>query len=115
MNKPFQLGYKEGILSERARIREWAEKQDPVTGVTYNGGKVPENLLIGHDFKISAFALLTFLSEGEKKQELHYTPAFTIEDVPSKCCGRCFEGGEDRKSTRLNSSHIQKSRMPSSA
>ena len=24
-------------------------------------------------------------------------------------------GGEDRKSTRLNSSHIQKSRMPSSA
>ena len=26
-----------------------------------------------------------------------------------------FGGGEDRKSTRLNSSHIQKSRMPSSA
>ena len=33
--------------------------------------------------------------------------------------GSCFEGGDgnltDRKSTRLNSSHIQKSRMPSSA
>ena len=27
----------------------------------------------------------------------------------------CIVGGEDRKSTRLNSSHIQKSRMPSSA
>ena len=26
-----------------------------------------------------------------------------------------FSGGGDRKSTRLNSSHIQKSRMPSSA
>ena len=26
-----------------------------------------------------------------------------------------FEDGPDRKSTRLNSSHIQKSRMPSSA
>ena len=26
-----------------------------------------------------------------------------------------FSGGSDRKSTRLNSSHIQKSRMPSSA
>ena len=26
-----------------------------------------------------------------------------------------LERGEDRKSTRLNSSHIQKSRMPSSA
>ena len=28
---------------------------------------------------------------------------------------RAFAGQEDRKSTRLNSSHIQKSRMPSSA
>ena len=26
-----------------------------------------------------------------------------------------FKGSKDRKSTRLNSSHIQKSRMPSSA
>ena len=29
--------------------------------------------------------------------------------------GNCMTGYEDRKSTRLNSSHIQKSRMPSSA
>ena len=27
----------------------------------------------------------------------------------------CIKGKRDRKSTRLNSSHIQKSRMPSSA
>ena len=29
--------------------------------------------------------------------------------------GQLLGGGADRKSTRLNSSHIQKSRMPSSA
>ena len=29
--------------------------------------------------------------------------------------GDIFRGDKDRKSTRLNSSHIQKSRMPSSA
>ena len=28
---------------------------------------------------------------------------------------RCFDSAEDRKSTRLNSSHSQQSRMPSSA
>ena len=33
-----------------------------------------------------------------------------------ECIRRAKDGGaEDRKSTRLNSSHIQKSRMPSSA
>ena len=30
-------------------------------------------------------------------------------------CARCTSTRVDRKSTRLNSSHIQKSRMPSSA
>ena len=41
---------------------------------------------------------------------------------PPDTCPRCavpvtdaVEVGQDRKSTRLNSSHIQKSRMPSSA
>ena len=29
--------------------------------------------------------------------------------------GRCFQLMEDRKSTRLNSSHVSESRMPSSA
>ena len=35
----------------------------------------------------------------------------------SRCmfCGCCEDACPDRKSTRLNSSHIQKSRMPSSA
>ena len=37
-----------------------------------------------------------------------------LPDTCSKCGGHLLED-EDRKSTRLNSSHIQKSRMPSSA
>ena len=39
--------------------------------------------------------------------EDHSAPTYSI-DV-------CYNAGSDRKSTRLNSSHIQKSRMPSSA
>ena len=34
---------------------------------------------------------------------------------PGSCCNNPTECQSDRKSTRLNSSHIQKSRMPSSA
>jgi len=38
-------------------------------------------------------------------------------DCREGICGTCglMINGQDRKSTRLNSSHIQKSRMPSSA
>ena len=39
---------------------------------------------------------------------------FAAEAVPIRQ-GRLVDVGSDRKSTRLNSSHIQKSRMPSSA
>ena len=41
-----------------------------------------------------------------------------IDDIRTEIGGMAKEGMEhpsDRKSTRLNSSHIQKSRMPSSA
>ena len=43
-----------------------------------------------------------------------------ITDDPRAICSQCWGAEEiakrlDRKSTRLNSSHIQKSRMPSSA
>ena len=48
------------------------------------------------------------------------TDAGCTVDVPAAqtCCGQpAYNSGDkaDRKSTRLNSSHIQKSRMPSSA
>ena len=45
---------------------------------------------------------------------LHLYDAFLKELAPSSEMGR-LSGWGDRKSTRLNSSHIQKSRMPSSA
>ena len=35
--------------------------------------------------------------------------------ITKKCSASYLEALADRKSTRLNSSHIQKSRMPSSA
>ena len=38
----------------------------------------------------------------------------TVEGLSETLCGAA-RPGQDRKSTRLNSSHIQKSRMPSSA
>ena len=37
------------------------------------------------------------------------------EDVSSHDLGLGYKLGEDRKSTRLNSSHVSESRMPSSA
>ena len=39
-------------------------------------------------------------------------PAMTVQAAEAVRSGTC---GEDRKSTRLNSSHITRSRMPSSA
>ena len=39
----------------------------------------------------------------------------TKEDIHVEICSKCHSFYTDRKSTRLNSSHIQKSRMPSSA
>ena len=51
---------------------------------------------------VTNIAELNALVERVKKAQREYA-SFTQEQV------------EDRKSTRLNSSHIQKSRMPSSA
>ena len=41
--------------------------------------------------------------------------AMTLLPPPPGKCQACAVDHPDRKSTRLNSSHIQKSRMPSSA
>ena len=54
------------------------------------------------------------------KVELDGTDIFALdEDARAELRGRSvgfvFQSFQDRKSTRLNSSHIQKSRMPSSA
>ena len=46
---------------------------------------------------------------------LHVRPSYTDEALRRKIQGSVILEVIDRKSTRLNSSHIQKSRMPSSA
>ena len=60
--------------------------------------------LCGDPEMLAAFAedALTDKARGEMESHL-------------AACSACREAVADRKSTRLNSSHIQKSRMPSSA
>ena len=52
-----------------------------------------------------------YVSKGDS---LKLSTRFTIDAVSENALAS-FAGNTDRKSTRLNSSHIQKSRMPSSA
>ena len=51
-----------------------------------------------------------FIVQGEGRG--HLTQAITLEEILRR---NGHEVVEDRKSTRLNSSHITRSRMPSSA
>ena len=63
--------------------------------------------------KISADYFISYEDSDLPKQEKEGSFArFVSEDPYEKILGADVE---DRKSTRLNSSHIQKSRMPSSA
>ena len=61
--------------------------------------------------RLSAANLAHYI--GMRKQDIHRLQ-LELAAVGLSSLGRC-EGHVDRKSTRLNSSHIQKSRMPSSA
>ena len=76
-----------------------------------------DGLHLGHQ------ALLAKLTETAKQQQLksavmtfepHPREFFTPEQAPTRLAS-LREKLEDRKSTRLNSSHSQQSRMPSSA
>ena len=71
-----------------------ARKQGPF--VPINCAAIPETLLESEIFG-------------------HEKGAFTGATERRMGCFELADGGTDRKSTRLNSSHIQKSRMPSSA
>ena len=51
---------------------------------------------------------------GRRKGTPNKTTAL-LKDAILEAAHKVGEDGKDRKSTRLNSSHIQKSRMPSSA
>ena len=65
-------------------------------------------------FQVLAY-LLAHCERVVPKQELleHLWPDQFVGDEALKSCIKTLR--QDRKSTRLNSSHIQKSRMPSSA
>ena len=63
--------------------------------------EIQKNAVVGRRCKISSHS---FICEG-----------VTLEDEVFVGHGVIFVNDRDRKSTRLNSSHIQKSRMPSSA
>ena len=70
----------------------------------------PDNLSRAGDFQASSL-------RGLEKLNDQITSTFGVFSFNSSVIGFSFdlERGIDRKSTRLNSSHIQKSRMPSSA
>ena len=47
--------------------------------------------------------------------QLNFQPGIDTENTQTGAEGRWTDGDKDRKSTRLNSSHMSESRMPSSA
>ena len=56
----------------------------------------------------ASLALLSGCALSEAKAD-------TVEDMTGKAAYHKISAEEDRKSTRLNSSHLEQSRMPSSA
>ena len=67
----------------------------------------------GFEMKVTLEAVVGFVNRSQTNALAKVAaPARPARDVQPR---RTFEVTADRKSTRLNSSHIQKSRMPSSA
>ena len=84
-------------------------EEQAVAGARGKGGQA-----FGHGSFFEGGAKLLRADAGEKAR-VDLAVRFGVDDKP-RFGLRSFAGPElDRKSTRLNSSHIQKSRMPSSA
>ena len=68
-------------------------------------------------FRLDRGRVLGLVGESGAGKSMTGYAILGLVDAPGRIvAGRIALGGvEDRKSTRLNSSHIQKSRMPSSA
>ena len=109
------LGHLPTPLEELARFAKKLEgprifiKRDDCTGLLFGGNKTRHNeFLLGEALKQKADVLVW--GAGVQSNNCRQTAA---------ACNRlgieCHLYLTDRKSTRLNSSHIQKSRMPSSA
>ena len=70
---------------------------------------IGKNILMGNDVP----AFMGTVSENENRSKISIS-AETKEEA-DKLFNSLSAGGKDRKSTRLNSSHVSQSRMPSSA
>ena len=85
-----------------------------------DAGAILKTLGVGAVVKIFAPQLNTFINklvaarDAETKETTKVVPILSIS-IGINAPGQATIGAADRKSTRLNSSHIQKSRMPSSA
>ena len=76
-------------------------------------GKVDQSVAITLEAGVSLGAMPVYRF-GNEAQKQEWLPLLTSGQALG-AFGLTEAGGGDRKSTRLNSSHIQKSRMPSSA
>ena len=83
----------------------WAQGSPRVTGVEPTTGKVGSQVTIIGENLGRANVVAAYLSDNNDDYK-----AVVVEQTSEKIVVKV-----DRKSTRLNSSHIQKSRMPSSA
>ena len=98
-----------GLLAMGAgQARAWS--LDDVAGLARERAQTP--------FKPAAQAMPAELAnlDYDGYRDIRFNPASTVwraDKLPYEV--NFFHIGRDRKSTRLNSSHIQKSRMPSSA
>ena len=60
-------------------------------------------------------AQFKYISRQTRLFQARHQPVISVDTKKKELVGQFKNAGRDRKSTRLNSSHIQKSRMPSSA
>ena len=79
------------------------------------GIRMPDNHIIREIARLLDAPIMTTTLPHEENEDLEYiTDPELIDEKFGDIVDLVIDGG-DRKSTRLNSSHIQKSRMPSSA
>ena len=102
-------GY-DGLASGEVGGAVWPDREiRGGRGVSSNGGgDYAAQMLLGRLKKAGLVEYAT--SEGSTRWRLSTKGQKAVGRLPS-----VPKGNKDRKSTRLNSSHIQKSRMPSSA
>ena len=107
------------VYSPNPEHREtYAEEMRAALGIEVESVSSPEEAVAGADIvSCCTNSMLPVLPGAWVKPGMHITTVSNelFPDVTPKIDVTIAHSGKDRKSTRLNSSHIQKSRMPSSA